>query len=171
MAAIFQTTFSCAFSGMKIYKLWLIFNWSLFPGVQLTIFQHWFRQWLGTVQATSHYLNQWWLNYWSIYGSLGFNELTTGNFWKHYFVLVSIASPDALCYSTRLSTSQKLTLNILCKLTIFISLMNIGYFDSEFNYDMESIIQRKWPLHWPRIVASVIVQYHAIYRLASARMT
>ena len=28
--------------------------------VQLTIFQHWFRKWLGTNQATTHYLNQWW---------------------------------------------------------------------------------------------------------------
>ena len=27
-------------------------------------------------QATSHYLNQWWLVYWRIYASLGFNELT-----------------------------------------------------------------------------------------------
>ena len=40
------------------------------------IFQHWFREWLGAVQATSHYLNQWWLVYWRIYASLGLNELT-----------------------------------------------------------------------------------------------
>ena len=26
-------------------------------------------------QATSHYLNQWWLVYWGIYVSLGLNEL------------------------------------------------------------------------------------------------
>ena len=38
----------------------LKFHWSLFLRVQLTIFQHWFRQWLGAEQATSHYLNQWW---------------------------------------------------------------------------------------------------------------
>ena len=42
MAAIFQTTFSDAFSWMKIYELRL-FRWSLFPRVKLTIFQHWFR--------------------------------------------------------------------------------------------------------------------------------
>ena len=36
---------------------------------------HWFRQWLGADQATSHYLNQWWLIYWRIYASLGLNEL------------------------------------------------------------------------------------------------
>ena len=32
--------------------------------------------WLGTVQATVHYLNQWRLIYWGIYVSLGLNELT-----------------------------------------------------------------------------------------------
>ena len=77
MAAIFQTTFSNAFSWMKMYKFQLRFHWSLFLRVQLTIFQHWFRYWLGAGQATSHYLNQWWLLYWWIYASLGLNELTS----------------------------------------------------------------------------------------------
>ena len=39
MAAIFQTTFSNGFSWMKIYEFRLTFHWSLFLGVQLTIFQ------------------------------------------------------------------------------------------------------------------------------------
>ena len=69
MAAIFQRTFSNAFSWMKIYKFKLRFHWSLFPRVQLTIFQHWFRWWLVAGQATSHYLNQWWLVCWRIYVS------------------------------------------------------------------------------------------------------
>ena len=43
MADIFQTTFSNAFSWMKMYKCQLRFHWSLFPRVQLTIFHHWFR--------------------------------------------------------------------------------------------------------------------------------
>ena len=43
MAAIFQTTFSNAFSLMKMYPFRLIFHWSLFPMVKSTIFQHWFR--------------------------------------------------------------------------------------------------------------------------------
>ena len=67
MAAFFQTTFSNDFSWMKMYEFWLTFHWSLFLGVQLTIFQHWFRLWLGADQATSHYLNQWWLDYRRIY--------------------------------------------------------------------------------------------------------
>ena len=59
MATILQT-FSNAFSWIKMYKFRLRFHWSFFPRVEFTIFQHWFRWWLGAVQATSHYLNQWW---------------------------------------------------------------------------------------------------------------
>ena len=43
MDAISQTTFSNAFSWMKMCEFWLTFQWSLFLGVQLTIFEHWFR--------------------------------------------------------------------------------------------------------------------------------
>ena len=63
----------------------LRFHWSLFLGVQLTIFQHWLRLWLGADQATSHYLNQWWLDLQRIYASLGLNELMVlcqGNHWS-----------------------------------------------------------------------------------------
>ena len=60
MAAISQTTFSHAFSWIKSFVFWFKFHWSLFLRVQLTISQHWFRQWLGVDQATNHYLNQCW---------------------------------------------------------------------------------------------------------------
>ena len=60
MDAISQTTFSRAFSAMKIAAFWLNFHWNMFARVQLTIIEHWFRLWLGVDQATSHYLNQWW---------------------------------------------------------------------------------------------------------------
>ena len=43
MAAISQTTLSIAFSWMNMLELRLQFHWSLFPRVQITIFQHWFR--------------------------------------------------------------------------------------------------------------------------------
>ena len=75
MAAFSQTTLSNAFSWMKMYKFRLRFHWSLLLRVQLTIFQHWFWYWLGANQATTHYLNQLWLNYQRIYASLGLNEL------------------------------------------------------------------------------------------------
>ena len=58
MADIFQTTFWNGFSWIKIDKFWLKFHWNLFLEAQLTMFQHWFTWWLGTGQATSHYLNQ-----------------------------------------------------------------------------------------------------------------
>ena len=41
--AISQTTFSNAFSRMKMNEFRLEFHWSLFLRVQLTIIQHWFR--------------------------------------------------------------------------------------------------------------------------------
>ena len=63
MDAMSLTTILNAFSWMKIFKVRLKFRWSLFPKVQLINFQHWFRQWLGAVQATSHDLNQWWSVY------------------------------------------------------------------------------------------------------------
>ena len=47
----------------------------MFLRIQLTIFQHCFRKWLGAEQATNHYLNQCGLGRRRIYASLGFNEL------------------------------------------------------------------------------------------------
>ena len=43
MDATSQTTLSNAFSWMKMLEFRLKIHWSLFPRVQLTIFQHWFR--------------------------------------------------------------------------------------------------------------------------------
>ena len=43
MDAISQTTFSSAFSCMKMFEFRFEFHWSLFLRVQLVIFQHWFR--------------------------------------------------------------------------------------------------------------------------------
>ena len=51
MAVIFQRTFSNAFSWMKMIEFRLEFHWSWLLGVQLTIFQQWFAQWLGTNEA------------------------------------------------------------------------------------------------------------------------
>ena len=43
MDAISQTPFSNGFSWMKVFEFRLNFHWGLFPRVQLTKFQHWFR--------------------------------------------------------------------------------------------------------------------------------
>ena len=56
----FQTIFAKTFSWLRMYEFRSRFHWSLFLRVQLTIFHHWLRQWLGAGQATSHCLNQWW---------------------------------------------------------------------------------------------------------------
>ena len=41
--AISKTTFSNAISWMKIDEFLLQFQWSLYPSIEFTIFQHWFR--------------------------------------------------------------------------------------------------------------------------------
>ena len=56
---------------MKIVEFRFDFHWNLFPGVLLTINQHWFRQWLGAIQATSHYLNHCWPSHRRIYAMQG----------------------------------------------------------------------------------------------------
>ena len=61
---------------MKINEFRIRFHWNMFVRFELMIFQHWFRQWLGAGQATSHCLNLWWLFYWRTYASLALNELT-----------------------------------------------------------------------------------------------
>ena len=64
-------TFSNEFSWIKMFELLLKFHWhSLSPWVQLTISQHWLRQWFGAEQATSHYLNQCCPIHWRIYAAL-----------------------------------------------------------------------------------------------------
>ena len=75
IGAISQTAFSNEFSWMKMYEYRFKNHWSLFLRVQLTISQYWIRKWLGADQATSHYVDQWWLDYRRIYASLGLNEL------------------------------------------------------------------------------------------------
>ena len=42
MAAIFQTTFSNAFTWMEMHEFRFRFHWNLFPRFQSTKFQHWF---------------------------------------------------------------------------------------------------------------------------------
>ena len=75
MAAVLQTVSLSVFSWTKIHELRFRVHWNLFLMVESTMFQHWFRYWLGASQATGHYLKQWWLVYWRIYGSLELNEV------------------------------------------------------------------------------------------------
>ena len=88
MAAIFQTTFSNAFSSMQMCEFRLRFHWNLFLRVKSTIFQHCLKWWLGADQATCHQLNQWWLVHWRTYVSLGLNELKRNTDWTHWPLFV-----------------------------------------------------------------------------------
>ena len=69
------------FKGICFQKsvyIWLKFHWNVFLTNQLTINQHWFRQWVGTEKATSHYSdpNQWRRTSRTLYASPVLNELT-----------------------------------------------------------------------------------------------
>ena len=83
---------------MKMFEFQLKCHWRLFPKLQFTIVQQWLRQWLGVVQATSLYLNQWWLIYRRIYASLSLYELTHWGRETHICVrkLTIIASYNGL---------------------------------------------------------------------------
>ena len=120
MAAVSQTMFSKAFSWMKVYEFLFQLPWNVFLRFQLTIFQHWFRYWLGAVQATSHYLNQWWLVYWRIYASLGLNELKT-------YEWLSARLQYLQCISNGDTTVVYLAIVIICILTMGSMLISWWY--------------------------------------------
>ena len=75
--------FQTYFFLMQMFEFRLKFHWILLIRIQLTIFQHWFKKRLGTVQVTSHYQNQWWLFYWCIYASFSLNELRKPYSWEY----------------------------------------------------------------------------------------
>ena len=64
----------------------------MFLRVQLMIFHNWFRQWLGTNQATSHHLNQWWystLTHISITRPQWVNMLNFSKYYKRYIHILN----------------------------------------------------------------------------------
>ena len=52
--------------------------------------------WLGADQATNHYLNQWWLNHWRIYESLGLNELIISHMLPAEKEIISFVCTESL---------------------------------------------------------------------------
>ena len=103
-ATILQTTFSNAFSWIKICEFWLMFHWILFLRVNYTIFQYWFRLWLGADQATSHYLNQWWSVYWCICAPLGHSEWRQ-SYWETFEHPVTPVVKNIFNWDTMISTA------------------------------------------------------------------
>ena len=63
-------TFKCIFLKENV-RISIKISLKFVLRVQLIMFQHCFRLWLGADQATSHYLNQWWLLYGRIHASFG----------------------------------------------------------------------------------------------------
>ena len=80
-------------------QIWIIFHWRLLLGFELTIFQICF------IQATSHYLSQWWLVYWRLNALLCLNEIfhwmyaicSCGSRWYSYNSTVIIWQPSSRC--------------------------------------------------------------------------
>ena len=109
MVDIYQTTFSNAFSWIKIFAFLIQFDWSLFLRIQLTIIQHRFRKWLGADQATSHYLNQWWSMLLTHISVLGLN--TINQFYKSSVSIFQQFSNRAFDWLSALtdSTADSLT--------------------------------------------------------------
>ena len=154
MDAISQTTFSNVFSWMKMYEFRFGFHWNLFLEVQLTIFQHWFRQWLGADQATSHYLNQWWVFYWRIYASLGLNELSgytcmypsmsyirrglsllvKEELWKEYSRILMGSTNYTACYIYIIQTMRKIFNRLCIHVNLHLDGYDIPKLTSHFRY-------------------------------------
>ena len=88
ITAISWTASSNAPSSMKLYEFLLILHCTLFLRIKLTIFQQWFRLWIGPGQAVSHYLNQWCLVYWCTYASLG--PKTVKSLHQHGIIIVCL---------------------------------------------------------------------------------
>ena len=92
MPVISQTTFSNAFSCMKMYRFGLRFHWRFSQG------SNWQYTNIGADQATRHYLNQRWLFFWCIHASLGLNELTGFHMLKSYNEMTRHVKHNAVEY-------------------------------------------------------------------------
>ena len=119
----------CIFLKDNVY-ISIGFHRRLFPKIKFTIFQHLFRQWLGAGQATSHYLNQWWLVYWRIYSSPGLSDLRLlyyyprpiGTLFKYRDMivgyLISIKHNNKLLYTCHLACNITTTHNNIQALNV-----------------------------------------------------
>ena len=58
MANVLHTTFSNAFSRMKMLVCWFKIKWSLYLRIHLRVRVHWIRRWFGVKSVTSRYRKQ-----------------------------------------------------------------------------------------------------------------
>ena len=76
LATIFKMTFSNYFFAWNFFLFLMKTHLNLFPMVQLTKEkQQWFRWWLSTQHASSHYLNQWKAIIWTNVGLVYMHQL------------------------------------------------------------------------------------------------
>ena len=80
-------------------NIWISLKISLkfVPEVQINNIPALVQIMLGTDQATSHYVEQWWLVYWGIYASLGLNELRWSQDRLIFIVEIPILERQVLC--------------------------------------------------------------------------
>ena len=124
---------------MTINEFWLRFHWSLFLRVQITIFHHWFRQWLGMNRQQAIIWTKGDLVQWRIYESPSLNELI-----GHAALGVNTGS-IALLSHHHLVKSQQFTLKIVFHLWVRGLQMSysdstrmIGYYCSSASYGKQA---------------------------------
>ena len=115
--------FKCIFLNENV---WILLDISLkfVLGVQLTIFQHWFRSGLGIWQATSHSLNQLWLVYWRLYASIGLSELR----------LLTLGTELSRCSIVRIIVADALDPCVARTAATMILTMFLSHMRKDFNY-------------------------------------
>ena len=97
--------FRCIFLNKNA---WISFKISLnfIPKLRINNIPALVQIWLGADQATSHYLNHWWLFLWRIYASIGLNELIIIqfisseiiDFYDHFYVLRLLIGKNILFF-------------------------------------------------------------------------
>ena len=76
IVAILQSSFSNAFSWIKMFGFGFKFHWSFYHRVQLTISRHGLDNGLMTIRCQAIILTNSGLVYWRIYASVGLDELS-----------------------------------------------------------------------------------------------
>ena len=163
MADSSQTIFSKAFSWIKIYEFSLIFHWSVFPRVQLTIYQHWFGQWLGTKKAASFYLNQYGgLICWHIYTSLGLNKLKSETRWvdgTQTSEVTPVTIQQILTHHLYLSRSNLMVIEVFSSIYRctfhFVAIKPFWADITNCIFDLENSGSRSWPRSNPMVTFEV----------------
>ena len=111
MDNISQSTFYNVFFSINLFEFRINVHWRMFIRAQITVFQHWLRKWVGAVQATNHYLNQWCLVYRCIYASLDTKRV---NDWRVWTVWYSEAACGCLLCASFIAFNLEVICHMYC---------------------------------------------------------